>query len=473
MRKDVTDLVALLGRSVGEIANAAVDNRDALLTKSFGEFETALLAKLEPLMPANDEPLAKGLNHIALFANALRDAARTVEAIKTGRPSWMSDSNGLPPEEVPPQTVTSLDRFIAVGVLTLRGMVNDTAELPDDEDDLERAQKAGTLFKIEGADADILVKVDPTMPDHLRGYLTDPFDMLVGAAEIGQDFIDEARILAEPFAETGMISPDMAKQFPEVFTLRKAQNDNDQNIGPGGDPDADMDPGDDQNANQDDDANPAENPIEMMVRMASIIVVLGGSILQNQPDAGANDNAPDDLDTTGETGGDASGMPDDTTANINPPTRSNPLRRQAPIAGFGDVALAKIFAGDVAVHPSVADALEELIVLRTERQALANNNTALANDNSALAKSVGDVHTELAKMKAALARLEAQPAAPKGALFAVGKHEEFQPPSGRISMPTAEAIEEMAKIDPERAAREMMKVVHAGGGTPMAPPGGR
>jgi hypothetical protein len=84
MRKDVSGLVDTLYDSVaGIVASAAPDTND-LLQKSFTEFGDALEQQLEVEYGPDPEPLAKGLNHVSAFANALVKMEASIEAIKAG-----------------------------------------------------------------------------------------------------------------------------------------------------------------------------------------------------------------------------------------------------------------------------------------------------------------------------------------------------------------------------------------------------
>lgn len=459
MRKDVATMIGTLGKSVLEISGSGADNRDQLLNKSFDEFRDALFAKLEPVLPTEDEPLAKGLNHIACFANALRDIANRVQAIKTGQPAWLlggDSSNGGVNEMLPPEIADALDRFVAHGVVTLRQMVNDTAELPEDDADLERAERAGKLIKIMGTGGqELLVKT--ALPEGYWEYLTDPLDLLIDYAELARDMQNEALLLAEPMAKNGEIPDTVVESYPELFEepdsgttrdggrvgqnrpgLHKAE---DENVGTGGDPGSANDPGSDDGQDGDgaDGADDLpQNPLEAMVRLATIIVALGGSLLQS----GAGD------ETDPNATSDASGMPDDSGANAG-------LTRMAPLS-FGDVPLEKILKGEVEVSPSLADALE--------------SHLQLTKTYPGLQKELEDKNRELTLLKETVERLRATPAAPKGAIsdrvMTVGKAEDMQSGTGGMLKNEHERIETLSKTNPDAAARDLIKLAHAGMGAP-------
>lgn len=464
MRKDLSGLIGTLEKSAIEIAASGADNRDELMHQSMTEFEAALLAQLEPVLPAESEPLQKGLNHIALFANVLRDASRSIEAMKTGKPSWMTNDNGGTPDYLPPEIAADMDRFIQVGIATLRSMVNDTAELPEDDADLERAEQAGELVKIDSFDgADLLVKT--ALPAEYHLYLTDPVDLITDYALLGRGMLNSAIALAEPMVKQNVLPVGLAEDFPELFKAVDEEDD-EETVGDGGDPNAvaaandnpanSMGPANDNgDAELTDDA--PQDPIEMIIRLASIIVVVGGSLKQ----AGAND----DQDMDAAEPGDDMAEPADATAEPPPvaaaaaggaePFKKKPFPPAAKQAPVFDAPLAKILRGEIAVDETLAAALEELMALR--------KGVAAHSQTSA----------ELQVLKDTVARLQKTPAEPKGGLFAVSKSQDTELAGQRQDqqLARAEQIEALAKTDPDRAARELMKVVHAGGGVPLLPTG--
>ena len=238
MLHELSPLFETLQKSVIEISASGAENSEALLRKSLDEFQSTMISHLEPILPAPYEPLAKGLNHIAMFANTLRDVERSITAIKTGRPAWMSSPEGMPEEKVPAEVADQMDRFLDVGVLTLRTMVNDAAELPMDDADLERAEAVGALAKIESEDGAPEVWVKTELPEDYRDFLIHPVDLLAKSAEMGRFFYNTAQAIAEPLDANGMLPDSFIDAFPELFKL------DDEDIGTGGDPDANADPGD-------------------------------------------------------------------------------------------------------------------------------------------------------------------------------------------------------------------------------------
>jgi flagellar motility protein MotE (MotC chaperone) len=449
MRKNVAALVDTLNKSVQEIAASGAENTPDLLQKSMTEFQATLLQTLEPVLPTElEQPLGKGLNHIALFANTLRDCGRAVNAIKTGRPPWLvGNDESWDDDKLSEAAKAGLDRFMDVGWLTLRTLANENVALPDDEDDLERAEQAGELAKVEAWNGEeYLVKT--ALPEAYRGFLTDPVDLVADYATIAREFANDAIDIAEPLAKVGLLPDDLTEAFPELFEqpqgpgayanddvatgLGKAAGDED--FGAGGDPDGAPDPTD---TDMSDDA--VENPIEMMVRLAGVIVVIGGSIMQAAQGA-AND-------ATAEPPMEAPPAPD-------PTARRPAFAKQEAIE---DIPLEKILRGEVTVSDSVADALEERETLRAQLAKVTANEAA--------------TQETLRKLQETVERLSSLPAAPKGHVFAVSKRDDLSLPGQPDQQAEAERVAELAKSNPDAAAREMLKMAHRAGGHPLIAPG--
>jgi hypothetical protein len=427
------DVFGLLEKSLIGIAAGGAENQETLLHQTLSEFRDALMEKLEPffISGATEETLEKGLNHVSMFANALRDLDRTVQAIKTGRPSWMSNSDGMAPEEVSDGAKSKMDLFLRLGVTTLQSMVNDTAEELDEQDDLERAEAAGELHKIECYDGfDLMVKT--ALPPAYREYLTDPVDLVADWAEGARALTNMALEMAEPMIKMGALPAAIVEEYPELF--EKAE---DETLGTGADPDDASDPGDPGA----DPGDAPQDPIEMITRLASIIVVVAGSLQQG---AGAD---PTDDPTDPNSADNTAGMPNDNSG-------TQPLQRQARGFDIGDTPLAKIYSGEVAVHPTVADALEKLAKLEKD------------------AAKFTEAESQLGLLRATVTRLQKMPAPPKGALFAVNKGNDVVIEGQATNRVEEEQqrIEALAKSNPEAAAKEMLKIVHLGGGTPIVPP---
>ena len=169
----------------------------------------------------------------------------------------------------------------------------------------------------------------------------------------------------------------------------------------------------------------------MITRLASIIVVIGGSLLQGQQ-----------------------GADQSTDQAVNGPDAGNVgLQRGETI---GD--LRKIYAGEIEIDPALADELEEL----QERRA--------AGDR--LQKQLEGTNAELEKMKQAMARLQSQPAPGKGRLMApVGKSEDVGGELAKGEAATAEAVDSLRKTAPEQAAKLLIAQAHRAGGHSLLPGG--
>jgi Mg2+ and Co2+ transporter CorA len=464
MRKDVSGLLDTLYDSVAGIVASAAPDANELLTKSFGEFNEALDQQLEVEYGPDPEPLGKGLNHIAAFANALGKMEASVEAIKAGRPIFQDQQ-----EPVLASTVAALDRFLGHGDVLLRQMTNDTARIPDDEEDLERAEKAGELVKIESRYGDeMLVKSD--LPDDLVAFLTDPLDLMTEIADLGSAMIGDARDIADALlkGDAEAIPEEVAEAFPLVFEplqkappppQRKPAFEAQRNQGDGGQGEAADEPQGDESTDTGDDPGDAgdggastditddtpQNPIETITRLASIIVVIAGSLqqsMQGQDFTGAT-SQPD------MAGGQGSDM------------RNVGLQRGEPIL---DQPLQKILAGEAELQVpgmgamTFAEALEELSELRKRVPQLN--------------KELGEKGDAFSMLKQRYDQIASQVVKPPGMqkVVSVGKGEDSMPGSVTIEG-DMEKLEKLQSSDPEggAAAKFLIGRVHQGGGVPLVP----
>lgn len=472
MQKDVVPLIDTLKASVNEIALSGADNREDLLTRSFTEFQDTLLRKMDERYGADPEPLAKGLNHISAFASALNRMNQTVTAIKTGRPSYMVDSDsGSPPEILPAELAIGLDHFMAVGIFALREMVNNSVELPETEEELAQAEKAGELVKIEGGSDGEDLMLRSTLPETLRGHITHPLDLMIDAADLGRTMMKIAGDHAQALLDAEMVPADVIQEYPDLFEV---QDEMGKAFPPAKKKPGEADPPaararapapgtDDGSATDEADGTGAadqgagletgdvtddtpQDPLEILARLATIMVVITGSLLQGQGG-----------DPTGAAaGGDQTGATMPPGAAATPPVG---LQRGTPIE---TTPLAKIMGGEVEVDPTLADALVELEDLRKK-----------APD---LEKKLTTTNTELELLKIKVAELSGQPTQPKGVLSqpALGKGEEVT--AGTAIDVIAQRLEKMRKDNPEgdggEASKLLIGAVHSGGGRPFAPLGG-
>lgn len=469
MRKDVSGLVDTLYDSVAGIVASAAPETNTLLTKSFGEFADALEAQLEAEYGPDPEPLAKGLNHVSAFANALVKMEASIEAIKAGTPIYEDDN-----EPVVASTQAALDRFLGHGMVLLKQMANDTARMPENEEDLERAEQAGELVKVMSQFGDeMLVKSE--LPEDLVPYLTDPLDLMTEIASLGHEFVEDARDIADNLlaADPEAIPEDLVKMFPLVFEdpLQKAfppkrppAAQAGRNQGDEGD---DGDQADQGDGSDQDDTDPQfqmgqgagggpgagdtsdvaddtpQNPIETITRLASIIVVISGSLQQAMGGQGAQGQQPD---MAGGQGADV---------------RNVGLQRGEPIL---DQPLQKILAGEAELQVpgmgqmTFAEALEELGQLRKQVPQLN--------------KALGEKDSALGLLKQRYQEIAGQPVRPPGMAkgLPVSKSEDGMP-GGTTIEGDAEKLEKLAEADPEggQAAKFLIGRVHQGGGTPLVP----
>jgi len=492
MNKAVTGLVDTLRASVLEINASGVDNREELLTKSLTEFGGALTKGIDDIYGPDPEPLEKGLNHISAFASALNRMNQTVEAIKTGRPSYMIDGDSSMPQEIlPPELLEELDHFMGVGVFALRSMVNNSVELPTDDTALEMAEKAGQLAKIETDDGDLLVKTH--LPDGLRGYITNPLDLVLDAADLGREMFKFAGERAAPLLEAEAIPIEVLTAYPDIFEIEgdlikafppggfppkkkpapggsappaKPAAKTPATPAPGAAPGAD--PGDGTGTGPGDEAlgggaaddgsgvdptdlsdDTPQDPLEILARLATIMVVITGSLLQG---SGQGDGT-DQTDTTGAgaVGGGAAAIP------------SVGLQRGEPLEMMP---LAKMLGTGVDVDPMIADlSITDLV----------NEVVTLRKANPELAKQLGQKTSDLDTLKATVARLEATPMSPTGVarVVALGKGEDVA--GGNTLETIASRLDTLRKNNPEGegndAARLLINAIHHTGGQPLIPTG--
>jgi hypothetical protein len=467
MRKDVSGLVGTLFDSVAGIVASASPDSSELLSKSFEQFGEALAQQLDVEYGPDPEPLAKGLNHVAAFASALSKMDASVEAIKSGQPIFEDDN-----EPVVASTMAALDRFVGHGVILLKQMVNDTADLPEDEEDLERAEQAGELIKVESEfGGEMLVKSE--LPEDLAQYLTDPLDLMAEMASMGSAMIDDARDIADVLlqGDPEAIPDDLAKALPLVFDLRKeappfarkkrpeeADPDQDEGAEEGDDESDPMASGGapgrapggggpgmgDDDAGESGDAGaggPQQDPIETITKLASIIVVIAGSLQEGAAAQG--------------------GMQQDAAAGQGADPRNVGLQRGEPIL---DQPLQKILGGEAEIQVpglgqmTFAEAIEELNTLRKQVPALN--------------KELGEKGSALNLLKQRYDQIAGQPMRQPGMQKAVpvSKAEDGMP-GGVSTEDDMQKLEKLQGSDSEggAAAKFLIGRVHQGGGTPLVP----
>lgn len=473
MQKEITGLVEQLKKSATEIMMSGVDDREALLTKSFGEFTDALTSQIAPVLPEEEEPLEKGLNHIASFASTLRMVANDVQRMK-GKPGNYYPSDSYEREELPEEIAAMMDNVVHMGVLTLQQMVNDTVILPADDDAVGKAEAAGTLAKIAMTDGTDLDVITP-LPEKYHDLLVDPLTLAAkwgdAARGVRKNTITLLKSLAQ--VEDG-IPDDFIEAYPEFFEQpvrkafgkpfgRKKDDEADDGTTTEGDGEGADTTGEDDEEGQDDGTGTADdtdgamtgddtptNHLELLTRLLSVSLVIAGAMAQAAGiNTGADQGDTDPMDATGVGAGNMAG-------GIG---GSAPLRR----SGDGDLTLAKIYAGEVVVPDDLADALEELDRLKAE-----------AGEVAELRKQASEVEStkrDLAKLQETIERLGKMAAPAKGAVstVAVGKAGDVSGAGAKSNDDRARELVELSKRDPHRAAAELIKSVHAAGGMPLIP----
>lgn len=431
MRKQVSELIGTLQQSVLEITGSAADNKEDLLHKSLHEFHDAILGDLDPYLPAepDEEMLAKGVSHIALFADTLAKAGLGVDLASMAN--------------APAEHLAEMDRFLAVGELVLRKMANSTAEVVETDEDADLADAAGELYTLPTSDGDeVLIK--SALPEHLAGYMTDPVNVLADGATLARMFQTDAIGMAQTLQKSEALPDDMVDAFPELFEQPRLRKADDETMGAGADPSAGDDPGDTIG----DDAT--QDPIEIALRCISVAVVVLGSLKQAQ---GGNDMPVD------QSGGDVSGYPDDGGGMAGPP-----LRRQEPMSV---APLGKILRGEVEVDDDLADYIEEAEEVKGALEELQKSLSAQQKDLNA---ERAETREAMRKMQETIDRLQAQPKPAQGVAMVVNKSEDYAFAGQQTPAERAEQLSKMAEADPDAAAKEVLKMLHRTGGQPLVGP---
>jgi hypothetical protein len=299
MRKIFADKLDLLKASITEISAAAPESRDALLAKSFSEFEADIGATLDEVAP-EPEPLAKGLNLISSLASLLTQVETTVKCICEGKAYRYSEAN----EECPEHIQMGLHHFLAIGEMVLREMVNDHVEMPEDEMDAEKAHQAGQLFKIDSDGGELLIK--SRLPEHLVAFAEDPALLAIDRIALGRELVATGRDVLIAMDDQGLLPPELQKAIPPEDDDSEDETDQTADAGDMGEDTgdgSDMGDGTDEDGAGGDDTDQMD-PLEVIVRLASAIMVVGGSLIQAQGGsaAGGEDGmgAETDEDGTGE-----------------------------------------------------------------------------------------------------------------------------------------------------------------------------
>ena len=471
MRKEFETMLDLLKTSVIEIAESGADDRTGLLVKSLNEFSHALNQKVDEIAGPEPEMLEKGLNHCSVWASALNQLNRTAQALKEGRPSYMLDNGGNEAAPLPKHIVDDIDRTIQAGVFALKEMVNETIEMPIDDEEMQRAEQQGQLVKFEGEIVgDLLIK--SSLPESMLQYLEDPVVLMAEAVEIGRSFLDRSRDAADVLMKGELIPEDVMVEFPEIFEpLNKAppprkkpvamdmpisggtddvNGDGSADQGDGEEP-LDDESGADYDTENDEDGSSGgmpQDPLATAARLASMLLLILGAMMEGQK--GASNDLPQANDTF-------AGDPND-PANVG-------MQRSEP-AAF--IPMRKILNGEVEISEGSAvrltgedlDLLEELVQSQEQLPELL--------------KTIEQKDEALEKLRTAYDRLSKTPMPMPGPVrqppVAVTKQQDG-PATGVSAEDVASKIQHLQKVSPEgdRSAAELIKMVHAQGGRPLDP----
>lgn len=452
MRKNFAEALGTLQTSVLEIVESGAENRDELLGKSFSEFETAIGAQIDEIAPTH-EPLAKGLNLIASFASALAGVQRTVEAICEGKPYAYSSMDDR--EDCPEHVQEALDRFIDAGETALSMMVNDHVALPEDEDDAEKAEQAGELHKLETDEGEILVK--SALPAELLAKAVDPALIAAHLIEVGEAMTDQGVAALADLDAEGLLAPELYKAIPERF--RDEEQGDEQPAGDEGgeDPEAGGEGEDpDAGAEGGEGGDPAGdmNPIEVIARLASAILVVAGAMVHQGGEGGDEQAVGDEVVDGAEGAEPQDEAPSQGDENQGVDAEGEQMRQAN--------AQAQAAEGPAGGEPEDDKANKKPPVQKVE----APGELAKANQqNAVLTSQVEELQKQLGALGALVKDLASQPAPAKGALMAVPKAGDDV--LGKMGGAAGQDLEQLAKTNPTAAAKLMIKAAHSHGGRPF------
>lgn len=246
----VPQMMQTLKKSVVEIALAGGENVEALLTKSFGEFEEAFAPELGKAVVSGaeeiaaealaksaefEEPLYKGLGAVGRIANLLSMTAGSVKRIEDGVDyASSSEDADVPPDHV----LMLLHHAIGAIELALRAAVNEHVEPVGDDEEPEDGYNYVHVGNVEDPDDDAGMVVKCALPEALAKMATDPGAISIAAVQAGSALLLEA----------GVSEAQLSKAFDIAEPggrLAKAVDPNDPNADPSADPNADpsQDPG--------------------------------------------------------------------------------------------------------------------------------------------------------------------------------------------------------------------------------------
>lgn len=408
MQKDgvmqvIPQMVSVLLKSVQDIVSANPSDRDELLTKSFQEFETALVPELataveagvEELMtkraPEAEEPMFKGLGTVGRVANLLSIVANKVQCIVDGK-DYESDNS----DDTPSDTVAGLlHHVVDVTDLALRAAVNEHVDPVGDDEEHDPDFHYVHIGNVEDPDDEAGMVVKTALPLELAKFATDPAGISMAAVEMGSGLLLEAGVSQDALVK--MFDPAPGGE------LRK-----DAGV-PGAPPDASQ-----QGMAPQPQGFDLMGQLEIAGRIGAAMLMQIDHIMQNVDgtDAGPADGAGP-MDVTQQAQGDGAGAPPpDASAQPGPADDGSKPQSSAPggSSGADD-------AGEDGVPPKKKPV--EKVAGNAEVQRLTKRIEEMEKVAGQPSAELVETRQQLADMEKRLKEVSAQPLPPKGVLRTV------------------------------------------------------
>lgn len=468
MAKAYLEMLDALRTSVSEIVAANAGDRDERLAKNFTQFgedlRGALLRDL-PLAPEEADP-------VTFVGDIVATASKAVQAIEAGHCARLAKG------QVGNGSLALLKAWVALGDLAARAAATDFAQ------PIEHGENAGEgeqLVKVSSAAAGCDVLVKTVLPETTAAnFLADPADIEDGLVGLGIDLLGmggmgptdlvkmacsdlgpRARVrLAKRLMKKNPFPPPRAKDEDEEEEEARAEaEDEDDDL-----TDEDVEADDDEETasefgegDEDGAEGMAEDPIENIARAAALGLVELGRLKDQIPPEALQSADPNEI-----------GMLDAIGAHL-------------AMAGNAAEALLAIDDDPNAMEPGAMDqdqgqqppgyAEEEDPQDRFRKGISADDLKKVADEAVARVREESDkrieaLETQLAATQEQLAKVAAEPQAPKAmktgtpAVAVLSKADD----NGASVLPQGETEEQFAlrlsKLSKEQAAQELIKVAH-------------
>lgn len=419
------EMVSRLRQSVAEIMASDAADKDALLGKSFQEFEEALNKSAEEDQAALIAAIEQEQAEAAEAADPLLHFA---EAIGTA-----DDLAGQMVEAgaVDEATAELLGQWSALNDLVARSLVNHRVAPVMEGEDVEALKADGLgllempLAKADGAGPEaILLKTD--LPEELHALITDPAEIQGALAELGFGLAKSAGAPVEA----------MLAKFEEA-----------QAADPNAEAPAEPVP-----------ADPVEalaRQVQVMMRLSAASLVQGQQILSGL--AAAGEEVPQEQD---------GGVPPEDTAAAGKEGHAEPDGDEQPGAkGDGDAdAKAKAEGSEKPEAGDKPEAKEGEDKKPFGKAESAEDLQKAIQDElrKAVDAATAPLRKQVERANAELARLRAQPQAPKAPLMAVTKAAD-----GVIQNSGEDTLSKLAGLSPEQQALALTKMIHQSAAIPV------